>query len=237
MFLFVFVDHCLSAPQANIIDSQMPSLRTPKKGHNPKSPEDDAQGGGLYIHLPTQHRLRKVRETMYEDPGNPSDAEDSKFSLLPSTNHVQDASDDADNSETWHFVDAEATLPSHRNKQFELSKFSNPFDLVKGRAGSVKSRETWSFFNSDRRPMSVDVGFLPAQKMADQHHVPNCDQIWTNFVPNLQIQHQRGTIFTSDTKRDTGFYDFYDDLLAEYAIEKIGNDTHHTQPIMLPIEL
>ena len=39
----------------------------------------------------------------------------------------------------------------------------------------------------------------------------------------------KDTLFTMDSKRDTKFYDFYDDLLAEYGIEESDHGIYDTQ--------
>lgn len=237
MCQLILINNYSPVSQANITDLQISSLTTRKKGHNPKSPEDDSKGGDLYMHLPTQHRLRKVRNTIYSDPGNPFDTEEPESSLLPSTTYVQTKSGDTDNSESWQPTDPEVTRASHKMEQDKLSMFSDPFDLVDVRTGSVSNRGTWSTFQSNRRSMSVDIGFLPTQKMMEQYSMSESGPIWPpDNIPTLHVQHPSGALFTTDTRRDTRFYDFYDDLLAEYGIGENAFFTHCAQQ-MLPIML
>jgi hypothetical protein len=157
--LLMFMNDFLLVCQANVVVSQPPPLMDRKKGHNPTSPEDDAKGGDLYIRLPSQDRIRKVRETIYADPGNPFAVEEFDFSLLPSTTYVQNVRGDADNNEPWHHKDSEAAQTLHR--QETLSILSDPFDLVNFQNGLVSNRGTWSTVQSNRRSMSVDIEFLP----------------------------------------------------------------------------
>lgn len=195
-----------------------------KKGHNPKSPEDDAKGVDLYMRLP-HHRLRKVRETMYEDPGNPFDFERYENTPLSYTAHVEDTGWETDDSETWPLPNTEITHTSHRAERDIVSVFSDPFDLVNVQT----DRETWSSFGSNRRSMSVDIGFLPMHGMIEGRRPSDFETSWPLPIPTLHIQHPSGTLFTMDSKRDTKFYDFYDDLLAEYGIEKSDHGIYDTQ--------
>jgi hypothetical protein len=203
--------------QANITDPQLNPMVGRKKGHNPKSPEDDARGGDLYMFLPS-NRLRKVRETMYEDPGNPFDFESFEDPPLPSIEHIEDAGWETDNSETWPLPGPEIAPTSSRAERDIPSVFSDPFDLVNAHT----DRETWSSFGSTRRSMSVDIGFLPMQGMMEGRRPSDVEPFWPLPLPTLHIQHPSGTLFTTDTRRDTRFYDFYDDLLAEYETD--GSD-------------
>jgi hypothetical protein len=216
---------CDTIYQADITDSQLNPMVGRKKGHNPKSPEDDARGGDLYMFLPSHHRLRKVRETMYEDPGNPFNFESFEDPSLLSSPYVEDAGWETDNSETWPLSDPEVVQTSPRAGRDILSVFSDPFDLVNAHTDC----ETWSSFGSNRRSMSVDIGFLPMQGMMDGHRPSEVEPFWPLTVPTLHVQHPSGTLFTMYTRRDTKFYDFYDDLLAEYEPKENKNGLTHTQ--------
>ena len=182
--------------------------------------------------LPSHHRLRKVRETMYEAPGNPFDFESSEDPPLPSIEHIEDAGWETDNSETWPLPGPEIVQTSSRAERDILSVFSDPFDLVNAHT----DRETWSSFGSNLRSMSVDIGFLPIQGMIGGRRSSDIEPFWPLPLPTLHIQHPSGTLFTMDTRRDTKFYDFYDDLLAEYEIEKSDNGIYHKQQA-LPVRL
>jgi hypothetical protein len=178
----------------------------------------------LYIRLPSQNRIRKVRETIYADPGNPFAVEEFYFSLLPSTTYVQNTNGHADNSESWRFEDPETAQTSHR--MYTLSVLSDPFDLVNVQNGPVSNRGPWSTFQSNRRSMSVDIGFLQMLRSKYEDDIFDKEPIWPDTIPTLQVEHPSGTIFTMDSRRDTRFYDFYDDLLAEYGVEENGHSTH-----------
>lgn len=154
--------------------------------------------------LPSHHRLRKVRETMYEDPGNPFDFESFEDPLLPSIEHVEDAGWETDNSEPWPLPGLEIAQTSSRAERDILSVFSDPFDLVNAHT----DRETWSSFGSTRRSMSVDIEFLPIQGLIEGRRPSDVEPFWHLPVPTLHIQHPSGTLFTMDTRRDTKFYDF-----------------------------
>jgi hypothetical protein len=188
---------------------------TRKKGHNPKSPEDDTKGVDLYMRLP-HHRLRKVRETMYEDPGNPFGFESFENPPLPSTAYVEDAGWDIDDNGPWPLPGPEVVQTSLRAERDIVSVSSDPFDLVNVHT----DRETRSSFGSNRRSMSVDIGFLPMQGMIEGRRPSDFETPWPLPIPTLHVQHPIGTLFTIHTKRDTKFYDFYDDLLAEYETEE-----------------
>lgn len=179
--------------------------------------------------LPIHHRLRKVRETIYEDPGNPFDFESFEDSPLPSIEHIEDAGWETDNSETWPLPGPEIVQTSSRAERDIPSVFSDPFDLVNAHT----DRETWSSLGSTRRSMSVDIGFLPIQDLIEGRRPSDVESFWPLPVPSLHIQHPSGTLFTTDTKRDSKFYDFYDDLLAEYEMERNGTGTNHTQHALL----
>lgn len=239
--LLVSIGCCLSICQANITDPQTTPGVARKKGHNPKSPEDDAKGGDLYIRLPTQHRLRKVRDTIYQDPGNPFDVED--FASLPlpftaSQGPVPGIDWETDNNEMWPFPGAEVAQTSSRAERDIISVSSDPFDLVT----TNSDRETWSSFESDRRSMSVDIGFLPLQSTMEPQGSSDFDPFPPLHVPILHVQHPSATLFTMDTRRDTKFYDFYDDLLMEYGIDGSDDGMQHTQRTqltqrMLPVRI
>ena len=171
---------------------------------------------------------------MYEDPGNPFDFESFEDPPLLYTAQIEDAGWETDDSETWPLSGPEAVQTSPRAGRDVNSIFSDPFDLVNAHT----DRETWSSFGSNQRSMSVDIGFLPTQGMMEGHRPPDLEPFWPLPVPTLQIQHPSGTLFTMDTKRDTRFYDFYDDLLAEYETEEKHNGAYHTQVQQaLPVRL
>lgn len=195
-----------------------------KKGHNPKSPEDDAKGVDLYMRLPNQ-RLRRVRDTMYEDPGNPFDFESFEDPPLPYTAQVEDAGWETDDGEMWPLAGPEVVQTSPRAEREIVSVFSDPFDLVNVHT----DRETWSSFGSNRRLMSVDIGFLPMQGMVEGRRPSDFEPFWPLLVPTLHIQHPSGTLSTMDTERDTKFYDFYHDLFAEYETEENDDKIHYMQ--------
>lgn len=175
--------------------------------------------------LPSHHRLRKVRETMYSDPGNPFAIESYIDPPLPPPEYEEDNGWETDNSESWPLPDTEATQASSRAEQEILSVFSDPFDLVNVHT----DRETWSSFGSNRRSMSVDIGFLPMHGLMEGRRPSDVELSWPLNAPTIHVQHPSGTLFTADAKRDTKFYDFYDDILAEYEILESGNGTHYAQ--------
>lgn len=224
-------DHAKVCLKADIIEPQITSVMPRKRGHNPKSPEGDAKGGDLYMRLP-QNRLRKVRNTMYEDPGNPFTIEEYEDRMSPPTAYVNNINWQTDNSETWPLPDLETVKSSPRADRDNFSVLSDPFDLVNDQS----NRETWSSFESNRRSMSVDIGFLPMLSTVGQRRSSDFELSWPLHVPTMHIEHPRGIQFTMDTKRDTRFYDFYDDLLAEYETVGDSDGAEHRQR-MLQVEL
>jgi hypothetical protein len=212
-------------------DSRDSSATRRKKGHNPISPEDDAKGGELYIRLPAKKRLRKVRNTVYEDPGNPFD-----FGAImpidrpPSTSTGQEILTDehTNDDDQWDSWDEDGPEPSPGADSKMYSRLSNPFDLVEinpfdpvEEANSTFSRrDTLKPSRPNRRSMSVDIGFMPARRSLKRNDLTSTDQDWPGDVPLLHTTHPSGMIFTTESKRDTKFYAFYDDLLAEYGAEK-----------------
>jgi hypothetical protein len=152
---------------------------------------------------------------MYEVLGNPFDFELCENTPLPHVTHVEDTGWETDDSETWPLPNTEIAQISRRAERDIVSVFSDPFDLVNVQT----DRETWSSFGSNRRSMSVDIGFLPTQGIIEERGPSDFEPPWPLPIPTLHIQHPSGTLFTMTTKRDMKFYDFYDDLLAEYEPE------------------
>jgi hypothetical protein len=113
----------------DLTDSRYSSTSRRKRGHNPISPEDDARRADLYIHVSTQKRLRKVRNTVYDDPGNP-------FEVVPDRPPSPSASQetltdeqtiDDDQWESWDEDDIE---PTHGFERKTHNRLSDQFDLV-----------------------------------------------------------------------------------------------------------
>lgn len=219
--------------------SDVSSVPNRYRGHNPKSPEDDMVGGNLYIKLSDQHRLRKVRDTVYEDPGNPFELDTIEDTTLPSINYQQDADANADNRGARQQWDMNSIEVPQRTKQEISSMFSDPFDLATVNDGTTSSqdsresssslrdadtfeslhRETFqSSTSSDQRSMSVDIAFLP-----DAHRTQERELHQSDSSRLVHFPHPSGTLFTEDTRRDSKFYDFYDSILAEYGIEPSRN--------------
>jgi hypothetical protein len=206
------------------------------KGSNPKSLDDDAQGGDHYIHLPSQQCLRKVRETMYGDLSKlihfVSKTLRSRCCLLQHMYHTHTATLITANNGSSTMP--QATQTSKTKKQDKLSVPSDPFNLTNTRAPS--ERETWTSLGPSRRLMSVNIGTLPTSKTLDPYNPSDDEPSWPNIMPTMHVQHPGGALFTTDAKRNTRFYDFYDDLLAEYGIGESGGVTYSTQ-FMLSIKL
>lgn len=179
--------------------------------------------------LPSHHRLRKVRETMYEDPGNPFDFESFEDPPLPLVEHVEDFGWETDISETWPLPGPEIIRTSSRAERDIISVFSDPFGLVNAHT----DRKIWTSFESNRQSMSVDIGFLPIQGLIEGRRSSDVEPFWPLPVLTLHIQHPSGTLCTTDTRRDTNFYDFYDELLAEYDTEGNDNGIHYTKQSLL----
>lgn len=202
------------------------------KGHNPKSPEEDAKGGNLYIRLSDQHRLRKVRNTLYEDPGNPFDSDAFEPPELSTSTTISMSNDERTNNSThWdHWEEESNTVFRPRAEKEILSVLSDPFDLATTdvhdsvtppegfrtlRLSKTPPLDIRESFSSERRTMSVDIGFLPMQDFVGAHGAA----VHTDHVSSCHVQHPSGTLFTTSSKRDTEFYEFYGSLLAEYGIE------------------
>lgn len=213
------------------------------KGHNPKSPEDDVVGG--YIRLSDQHKLRKVRNTVYEDPGNPFHSDAFGLPIIPSL-----VDDDTNSSDAWKRWGSNSTedppSPSRANQDM-FSMLSDPFDLATGADGTPSSqdskdsseileninlagtsyRETFqSSSSSDRRSMSVDIGFFPNDHQVQGQETPPTGQ---STPQNFQSLNSKRPI--ENNRRDTKFYDFYDSILAEYAIEPRDTSRLKQQPL------
>lgn len=227
-----------------------------KKGHNPKSPEDDAKGGDLYIKLPNQHRLRKVRNTIYGDPGNPFDFDfdDTNAPFLLS-NPFESAQDlHASKRQSWESWEADHTdkKPSpRREEQVIPSMLSDPFDLVTvsdDRYSAQESQNLLDFFAnanthnpdagpresaaSHRRTLSIDIAFLPSYDENKDKETADIQRSEDRFMPTLHPRNSSGDLWAADTKRHTRFYDFYDDLLAEYGIGNCRDATTTEQKVV-----
>jgi len=198
------------------------------KGHNPKSPEDDANSSDLYIRLSTQRKLRKVRNTVYEDPGNPFDFDAFDVSYSPSTSQETLTNAHTINYDQPHHWAGNESQPSHGPESRTIhSTLSNPFDLANLQNPNTCNSQRDTIRTSSRYPrrsMSVDIGFIPTTRCSmERDELPDSDQRRTGDIPLLHTRHHpSGTIFTAESKRDSRFYDFYDDLLAEYGV---GKDT------------
>lgn len=229
-----------------------------KKGHNPKSPEDDAKGGDLYIKLPNQHRLRKVRNTIYGDPGNPFDLDfdDTNAPLLPSNSYepAQGSHVSSRQSwESWHAERAEDKPSPRLDEQVIPSMLSDPFDLVTVRDDRYGAQESQNFLDifanasanahppnegsrafttSHRRSLSIDIALLPSYEEERDKEITETQGAEVEAIPTLHAHHPSGDLFAADTKRHTEFYDFYDDLLAEYGIGNYEDATTTEQKLV-----
>jgi hypothetical protein len=209
-------------------DSRDSSATRRRKGHNPISPEDDAKGGDLYIRLPAKKRLREVRNTVYEDPGNPFNLGAINPPSSPPASQETLTNEHIHDDDQWDSWDKDDPSPPSGTDSKRHSTISNPFDHVKINPfdpaeeanRTCSRRETLKPSRPNRRSMSVDIGFLPARRSLKRNDLTNTDQNWPGDVPLLHTKHPSGTIFTTESKRDTKFYGFYDDLLAEYGVEK-----------------
>jgi len=226
------------------------------KGHNPISPEDDVAattaGNSLYIKPPGQHRLRKVRETLYKDPGNPFSPSDvSPPSLPPPRDSGFYFSDDYPGP--WSFAEDHDTSRNGspavpKINEEHLSLLSDPFDLASLADATSSSsldsgppvlhapvpirRGTPTIVRDTlRRSMSVDIGFLPPFTYGEDEQNLSWDHRpeQRRSVSDGQSSEYRfnfpsasGTAFTAgagtrDQRRDSEFYRFYDEVVAEYA--------------------
>lgn len=186
-------------------------------------------------------RLRKVRNTIYQDPGNPFAVDD------PSLSQDQVSSSYGDYGSKYNGADHWKSQPGYRWQDTRLdvddkhSEPSEPWDLASTRDADTDSESSRSSPQSvafvfaptpqhatsmeprhgDRRSMSVEISFLPSwiDQIADTDNV--CElppRGWrSDSLPTLHIQ-PAGEIALRDGRRDTDFYAFYDDLLAEYGI-------------------
>jgi hypothetical protein len=184
----------------------------------------------LYIRLPAKKRLRKVRNTVYEDPGNPFDFGATNPRPLPSTRQETLTDEHTNDDDQWDSWDEDEDDPeaSHETESKMNNRLSNPFDLVEINPFDPVEEANRTYSRRDilkpsrpnRRSMSVDIGFLPARRSTQRNELSGTDDPWPGDVLLLRTKHPSGTIFTTESKRDTKFYDFYDDLLAEYGVEK-----------------
>ena len=134
----------------------------------------------------------------------------------------------ANDDDEWDSWDEDDLEPSQGIEGQTHDRLSNPFDLVEinpfdpaeERNRTYSRRDTLKASRPGRRSMSVDIGFMPTRSSIGRNDLSYNDQHWPGDVPLLHTKHPSGTIFTTESKRDTRFYDFYDDLLAEYGVEK-----------------
>jgi hypothetical protein len=134
----------------------------------------------------------------------------------------------ANDDDEWDSWDEDDLEPSQRIEGQTHNRLSNPFDLVEinpfdpaeERNRTYSRRDTLKASRPSRRSMSVDIGFMPTRSSIGRNDLSYNDQHWPSDVPLLHTKHPNGTIFTTESKRDTRFYDFYDNLLAEYGVEK-----------------
>ena len=212
------------------------------KGHAPKRPPEDTRRGELYMRLAGGKRLRKVRNTIYQDPGNPFAVDNPSASSqeqfgspwrgdVPDYNGADhwkpqvgsrfqdvplDVSEEySDSSEPWDIPstrDAGTISEDSRN-----SPQSIPF-VYAPMPQHAKSMEPQ---HGDRRSLSVDIALLPSWTDS----MPDTDDVYeltsrdwrSDSLPSLHAQTSSEATLKAN-RRDAGFYAFYDDLLAEYGI-------------------
>lgn len=206
--------------------SSVTSVTRRKIGHIPKSPENDAEGGILYIRLSSQKKLRKVRNTVYEDPGNPFEFDAFDLALSSPTSQETLTDENMSDHDQWNrWTGDDPNLSLKDNSKM----YSMPFDLIETHNPTDPRRDTLRPSRHNRRSMSVDIGFMPERRSMRRGESSDTDQYWPGDVPLLHTRHLSGTISTTESKRDTRFYDFYNDLLAEYGVEKdasYGSNVH-----------
>lgn len=161
---------------------------------------------------------------MYDDPGNPFASEGFDLPLLPTTRYEITESELTDNEDDDPFDEWESDPsadgePSKRAENEIYSMLSDPFDLVNTHASVLLNRQTMRSSQSQRRSMSVDIGFMPHRGTTEQRNDYNFGQFPPENIPSLHIQRPSGGSITVDPKRDTKFYGFYDSVLAEYGME------------------
>lgn len=74
--------------------------------------------------------------------------------------------------------------------------------------------------------MSVDIGFFPSDHQVQERETPQTPQ---STPQNFQNLNNKRSI--EDNRRDTKFYEFYDSILAEYAIEPRDTSRLKQQPL------
>jgi hypothetical protein len=203
-----------------------------KRRHNPISLEDDARRADLYIHVSTQKRLRRVRNTIYDDPGNPFEVEPHR-PPSPSASQEMLTDEHTIDDDQWESWDEDDLEPAHGverkthnrlSDQFDLVEI-NPFDPAEERNRTYSRRDTLRASRPSRRSTSVDIGFMTVRRSIGRNDLSDTDQYWSGDVPLLHTNHPSGTIFTTESKRDTRSYDFYDDLMAEYGLYGVEKST------------
>jgi hypothetical protein len=214
-----------------LTDSRDSSTSRRKRGHNPISPEDDARRADLYIHVSTQKRLRKVRNTVCDDPGNPFEVVPDR-PPSPSASRETLTDEQTIDDDQWESWDEDDIEPKHGferkthnrlSDQFDLVEI-NPFDPAEERNRTYSRRDTLRASRPSRRSMSVDIGFMTARHSIGRTELSDTDY-WSGDVPLLHTKHPSGPIFTTESKWDTRFYDFYDDSLAEYGLYGVEKST------------
>ena len=166
---------------------------------------------------------------MYDDPGNPFASEGFDLPLLPTTRYgitEPELTDNEDNDplDEWESDPSADEEPSKRAENEIYSMLSDPLDLVNTHASVLLNRQTMRSSQSQRRSMSVDIGFMPNRGTTEQRSDYNFGQMPPKNMPSLHVQRPSGASDIVDSKRDTKFYDFYDSVLAEYGVQ-INMDT------------
>lgn len=178
---------------------------------------------------------------MYGDPDNPFAEEPEHPLPLPKNSFSSASSEEssAPYSEEWQMASRHSRLRPPRPTTDMLSTISDPFDLaimVETISNYVPSRESleqkhfvfapapcrWgtpTVVKADRRSMSVDIVFSPTgnEQYSPLDH-PG-EKRRSGSLPPLRVQPPRAeTAATAKSSRDTAFYAFYDDVLADYGV-------------------
>ena len=171
-------------PDAKPCDSCQNALTHRSTEPSPTSPNPG------YMKLPS-HKLRRVRQTVYEDPGNP-------FGCFQKAG--VSGEDRSDLWRTWHNCDPQQSESSGYHLRNVMASEAAKQSTV-GRAEARRSK-------SIALPRSGE----PMEAESDEEYVAP-RTLWRRKSERRASLQGRGQ---NQDKRDTKFYGFYDEIMSDY---------------------
>jgi len=175
------------------------------------------------VRLAGKKKLRRIRDTLYEDPGNPFASED-EIPKMPMFTIPSLSTKPADQSRTNHERPQDHAELLIGNS-FDGAEITESPESATGPETSLSSFASWNgqhlitlqrqglptVINPSRRSMSVAL--IPEQQEETEEYVHPRAQWRRESVPAHRLPQQARQ--ARQSTRDSKFYDFYDDILRD----------------------